>query len=122
MCVSCCEPRTEVSGLSGEPRPEVSGLSLSPKTPPSAHTGADILGGATQSGSLDFTANLNPNSLQVLHPCYLEPGLASAAPGSRWQFERQGYFCVDPDSKPGKLVFNRTVGLKDSWAKAQKKQ
>jgi glutaminyl-tRNA synthetase len=74
------------------------------------------------SADVDFTANLNPNSLQVLHPCYLEPSLAGAAPGSRWQFERQGYFCVDGDSKPGQLVFNRTVGLKDSWAKAQKKQ
>src|SRR5690348_5985666 len=65
----------------------------------------------------DFTANLNPNSLDVLRGCKLEPSLATAAVGSRYQFERLGYFCVDPDSDPGKLVFNRTVALKDTWAK-----
>ncbi len=65
----------------------------------------------------DFTANLNPNSLEVLRGCQLEPSLATAAVGSRYQFERLGYFCVDPDSAPGKLVFNRTVALKDTWAK-----
>ena len=52
----------------------------------------------------------------------LEPSLANAAAGSRYQFERLGYFCVDPDSKPGKPVFNRTVALKDTWAKVEKKQ
>jgi glutaminyl-tRNA synthetase len=65
----------------------------------------------------DFTANLNPNSLEVTTSAKLEPSLANAAIGSRYQFERLGYFCVDPDSKPGKPVFNRTVALKDSWAK-----
>ena len=65
----------------------------------------------------DFTTNLNPNSLEVLRGCQLEPSLAGAAVGSRYQFERLGYFCVDPDSVPGKLVFNRTVALKDTWAK-----
>ena len=65
----------------------------------------------------DFTANLNPNSLEVLRGCKLEPSLATAAVGSRYQFERLGYFCVDLDSAPGKLVFNRTVALKDTWAK-----
>ena len=69
----------------------------------------------------DFTDNLNPNSLEVLPRCYVEPSLADAQPGDRFQFERQGYFCVDPDSTPGKLVFNRTVGLKDTWAKVQQK-
>jgi len=73
----------------------------------------------------DFTANLNPNSLEILTSCRVEPSLAGAAPGSRYQFERQGYFCVDPDSTDGKLVFNRTVALRDTWAKieeAQKRQ
>ncbi|MGA7906849.1 MAG: glutamine--tRNA ligase/YqeY domain fusion protein [Candidatus Sulfotelmatobacter sp.] len=70
----------------------------------------------------DFTANLNPNSLEVISDAKLEPSLASAAAGSRYQFERLGYFCVDPDSKPGKPVFNRTVALKDTWAKVEKKQ
>ena len=68
----------------------------------------------------DFLSNLNPNSLETLANCYVEPSLAGARPGSRYQFERQGYFCVDPDSSNGKLVFNRTVGLKDSWAKIEK--
>ncbi|MGA8442270.1 MAG: glutamine--tRNA ligase/YqeY domain fusion protein [Candidatus Sulfotelmatobacter sp.] len=70
----------------------------------------------------DFTANLNPNSLEVIANAKLEPSLAHAAVGSRYQFERLGYFCVDPDSKAGKLVFNRTVALKDTWAKVEKKQ
>jgi len=64
----------------------------------------------------DFTANLNPNSLEVLTSCRVEPSLAGAAPGSRCQFERQGYFCVDPDSSDGNLVFNRTVALRDPLA------
>ena len=70
----------------------------------------------------DFTTNLNPQSLEVLTNCKLEPSLANAAIGSRYQFERLGYFCVDPDSKPGKPVFNRTVALKDTWAKIEKGQ
>jgi len=71
---------------------------------------------------LDFTANLNPNSLEVITNARLEPSLANAAAGDRYQFERLGYFCVDPDSKPGRPVFNRTVALKDTWAKVEKKQ
>ena len=68
----------------------------------------------------DYRTNLNPDSLQVLKECRIEPSLANAAPGSRYQFERQGYFCVDSvDSKPGALVFNRTVPLRDSWAKTE---
>ena len=69
----------------------------------------------------DFTASLNPHSLEVLTPCKAEPSLAGAAPGNRYQFERLGYFCVDRDSSPGKLVFNRTVALKDTWAKIEQK-
>lgn len=70
----------------------------------------------------DFTSNLNPNSLQVLKDCRVEPSLANAKPLSRFQFERLGYFCLDQDSKEGKLVFNRTVNLRDEWAKIQKAQ
>jgi len=70
----------------------------------------------------DFTANLNPNSLEVIANAKLEPSLADAAVGGRYQFERLGYFCVDPDSKAGNLVFNRTVALKDTWAKVERKQ
>ena len=69
----------------------------------------------------DITENLNPNSLEVLTGCKLEPSLAGAAPGTRCQFERLGYFCVDPDTTPGKPVFNRTITLRDTWAKIQKK-
>lgn len=65
--------------------------------------------------------NLNPDSLVVLQGCKLEPSLAEARPGERFQFERKGYFCVDPDTRPGKLVFNRTVTLRDPWAKLQGK-
>ncbi len=72
---------------------------------------------------LDYRANLNPNSLEVLSDCYVEPSLKNAAPGSRFQFERLGYFCVDTgDSTPEKPVFNRTVTLKDTWAKIEKAQ
>ncbi|MBZ5531779.1 MAG: glutamine--tRNA ligase/YqeY domain fusion protein [Acidobacteriia bacterium] len=70
----------------------------------------------------DFTVNLNPNSLETVRDAKLEPSLAGAKPGDRYQFERLGYFCVDRDSTPGKLVFNRTVALKDTWAKVEKKQ
>jgi glutaminyl-tRNA synthetase len=69
----------------------------------------------------DFTANINPNSLEVLQNCWLEPGIAGAEPFSRYQFERVGYFCVDPDSTSDQLIFNRTVGLRDQWAKLQKR-
>lgn len=68
-----------------------------------------------------FTDYLNPHSLDVITGCRLEPGLADAAPGSRFQFERLGYFCADSaDSTPGRLVFNRTVTLKDEWEKIKK--
>jgi glutaminyl-tRNA synthetase len=69
----------------------------------------------------DFTANLNPLSLEVLSECKVEPSLAVATAGSRYQFERLGYFCADRDSPAGKVVFNRTVALKDTWAKIEKK-
>ena len=70
----------------------------------------------------DFTANLNPNSLEVVRGCKLEPSLRDAAPGARYQFERLGYFCVDLDSKPEGLVFNRTAALRDTWAKIEKRE
>jgi glutaminyl-tRNA synthetase len=75
---------------------------------------------APEGGS--FLDNLNPASLEVLTNCVVEPSLRGAAPGSRYQFERTGYFCVDSDSAEGKLIFNRTVSLKDSWAKIEKTQ
>ncbi len=73
-------------------------------------------------GGQSYTDFLNPNSLEALPACRLEPGLAGAEVGSRYQFERIGYFCVDPDSTEGSPVFNRTVTLRDTWAKIQKAQ
>jgi glutaminyl-tRNA synthetase len=70
----------------------------------------------------DWTAYLNPQSLERLTGCLVEPSLKSAGPGSGFQFERLGYFSVDPDSSPGRLVLNRTVSLKDAWARLDKRQ
>ncbi|MGA2567661.1 MAG: glutamine--tRNA ligase/YqeY domain fusion protein [Pseudolabrys sp.] len=74
------------------------------------------------SGGENFTADLNPNSMEVLTGARLEPALADAQPEAPVQFERQGYFCLDPDSKPGQPVFSRTIGLRDTWAKDQAKE
>ena len=70
----------------------------------------------------DVLDNLNPNSIEIIADAKVEPSLADATAGSRYQFERLGYFSADPDSKPGKPVFNRTVALKDAWARVEKKQ
>jgi glutaminyl-tRNA synthetase len=71
----------------------------------------------------EFTTYINPNSLEILANCMVEPSLSEAKPGSRYQFERLGYFCVDAkDSAEGSLVFNRTVTLRDTWARILKAQ
>lgn len=70
--------------------------------------------------TVDWKAQINPSSLERLTNCCVEPALKDAAPGKHYQFERTGYFCVDSDSKPGQLVFNRTVSLRDTWAKIEK--
>ncbi|MBI4690618.1 MAG: glutamine--tRNA ligase/YqeY domain fusion protein [Nitrospirae bacterium] len=70
----------------------------------------------------DFKTDINPKSLEILRNCKIEPGLASSKAGDRFQFERIGYFCVDHDSSEGKLIFNRTVTLRDTWAKIEKSQ
>lgn len=70
----------------------------------------------------DFLSNINPDSLQVLEQCFVEPNLAGAKAGSTYQFERQGYFCVDPDTDGQTLIFNRTVALRDTWAKIEARQ
>ena len=69
----------------------------------------------------DWLAHLNPDSLAVIRDAKLEPSLVHAEPGSRWQFERTGYFCADTDSRPGAPVFNRTVTLRDTWAKIEQR-
>jgi len=65
----------------------------------------------------DYLSSLNPRSLELVPGAWIEPALAGAAPGTQVQFERIGYFCADPDSTPGRPVWNRTVTLRDSWAK-----
>jgi glutaminyl-tRNA synthetase len=70
----------------------------------------------------DFLSYINPNSIEVPEKSFVEASLADAKPGEKFQFERTGYFCVDADSQPGKLVFNRTVTLKDAWARIEKQQ
>jgi len=70
----------------------------------------------------DYTDALNPASLEILTGCRAEPSVAAAAVGTRYQFERRGYFCVDPDSSPDAPVFNRTVGLRDTWARIEKRR
>ena len=71
---------------------------------------------------VDWKTTVNPNSLEVLKGCRMEPGLVNATPGERYQFERLGYFCVDPDSSAGSPVFNRTVTLRDTWVRIEKRQ
>ncbi|HDS30505.1 MAG TPA: glutamine--tRNA ligase/YqeY domain fusion protein [Firmicutes bacterium] len=73
-----------------------------------------------ESEGSDFKSFINPNSIEILTNCKIEPGIKGVTPGFRCQFERLGYFCVDPDSSGERLVFNRTVTLKDQWVKAQK--
>jgi glutaminyl-tRNA synthetase len=77
--------------------------------------------GAAEAQGLDYTHFLNPRSETVLRDCRVEPSLAAIAPGTALQFERLGYFAVDADAKPDALVFNRTVTLRDEWAKVQKR-
>ena len=84
----------------------------------SLFTDEEDASGAEGDGLLD---GLNPDSLTVLENCKLEPALADLPLGETVQFERQGYFCLDADATPDKPVFNRTVGLRDSWAKTRKK-
>ena len=69
----------------------------------------------------DYKTNLNPDSLKIVYPAYVESGLKTSKPGNLYQFERQGYFCIDYDSSDKRLIFNRTVALRDSWAKISKK-
>lgn len=75
-----------------------------------------------EEGDQDFTSLLNPNSLEIRPAARIEPSVLGAAPLARYQFERVGYFCVDKDSTPQRLIFNRTVGLRDTWAKIEKSQ
>jgi glutaminyl-tRNA synthetase len=81
----------------------------------------DYLLKADADNQKDFITALNPNSLTVLSECRIEPSVAWVSQGTKYQFLREGYFCVDKDSRKEHLVFNRVVGLRDSWAKAKRK-
>ncbi|MFW5730909.1 MAG: glutamine--tRNA ligase/YqeY domain fusion protein [Desulfonatronovibrionaceae bacterium] len=78
--------------------------------------------GEDEKKGVDFVSHINPDSLKVAKSCFAEPSLAKVNPGEKFQFERLGYFCVDPDSEPGRPVFNRTVTLRDAWARIQKRK
>ena len=82
----------------------------------------DQIDEAAAARGADWKSNLNPRSLEVISPAYVEPSLKAASAGQRYQFERLGYFCVDPETRPGALVFNRTVDLKDTWARIEKRR
>ncbi|MEK7710916.1 MAG: glutamine--tRNA ligase/YqeY domain fusion protein [Planctomycetota bacterium] len=113
-------------GGATEPRPLGSGPSPSPFQGEGRGEGASHTAGPGTpplgvGDKRDWKSNLSPNSLEVVLPAWVEPSVKAASPGARYQFERVGYFCVDPDSTADKLVFNRTVTLKDAWAKIEKK-
>ncbi|MFN8528090.1 MAG: hypothetical protein U0670_05725 [Anaerolineae bacterium] len=79
-----------------------------------------VAGASDMDDDKDFTDYLNPNSMKIIERAYIEPNAQGAQPETHYQFERLGYFTVDADTTPNKLVFNRTVTLKDEWAKLQK--
>ena len=88
--------------------------------PAEVHLYDQLFNNPEPESSGDFLADINPDSKQVLTQCLVEPSLKDAQPGDKFQFERVGYFCVDTNSEPGKLIFNRTVSLRDTWAKIKK--
>ncbi len=105
-------PSNGLARRGGEGRGEGAAVDRGPQS-------SALSGSARVPAAADWKSNLNPDSLQIVR-AKIEPSVAGAAPGARYQFERLGYFCVDADSEPGRLVFNRTVSLKDTWAKVAK--
>ncbi|MCH7596904.1 MAG: glutamine--tRNA ligase/YqeY domain fusion protein [Planctomycetes bacterium] len=116
-----CEVRLYDHLIAPDEQTPESGNNPEPRASARANSGATQKAATAETNPADWKASLNPNSLTVQFGGFIEPSVAEAAPGTRYQFERIGYFCVDPDSSPGKLVFNRTVTLKDKWAKIAKK-
>ena len=92
-------------------------VSASHGIPAEVHIYDRLFNNPDPEASGDFIADLNPDSRQILTNCFVEPSLKDVQPGEKFQFERMGYFCVDTRSKQDKLIFNRTVGLRDTWAK-----
>ncbi|CAI4033508.1 glutamine--tRNA ligase [Nitrospira tepida] len=121
-CTYDPETRSGGSGAGRKVKSTIHWVSAARAVPAEARLYEQLLNEASPGDEQDFVSCLNPDSVQILRGCLVEPGLAEAKPGLRVQFERLGYFCVDPDSTAQRLVFNRTVALRDTWAKIEKAQ
>ena len=121
-CTYDPETRSGGSGAGRKVKSTIHWVSAAWAVPAEVRLYAHLLNEASPGDERDFVACLNSDSAQILEGCLVEPSLAQAKPGLRVQFERLGYFCVDPDSTAHKLVFNRTVALRDTWAKIEKAQ
>lgn len=121
-CTYDPETRSGGSGAGRKVKSTIHWVSAARAVPAEVRLYEQLLNEASPGDEQDFVSCLNPDSVQILRGCLVEPGLAEAKPGLRVQFERLGYFCVDPDSTAQRLVFNRTVALRDTWAKIEKAQ
>ena len=121
-CTYDPETRSGGSGAGRKVKSTIHWVSAAGALPAEVRLYEHLLNEAGPGEERDFVSSLNPDSVQILRRCLVEPSLAQAKPGLRVQFERLGYFCVDPDSTAQTLVFNRTVALRDTWAKIEKAQ
>jgi glutaminyl-tRNA synthetase len=121
-CTYDPETRSGGSGAGRKVKSTIHWVSAARAVPAEVRLYEHLLNEASPGDERDFVSGLNPDSVQVLRGCLVEPSLAQSKPGLRVQFERLGYFCVDPDSTAHELVFNRTVALRDTWAKIEKAQ
>ncbi|HSE59850.1 MAG TPA: glutamine--tRNA ligase/YqeY domain fusion protein [Nitrospiraceae bacterium] len=121
-CTYDPETRSGGSGAGRKVKSTIHWVSAVRAIPAEVRLYAQLLNEASPGDEQDFVSCLNPESVQILRGCLVEPSLAEAQPGLRVQFERLGYFCVDPDSTAQRPVFNRTVALRDTWAKIEKAQ
>jgi glutaminyl-tRNA synthetase len=121
-CTYDPETRSGGSGAGRKVKSTIHWVSAARAVPAEVRLYEHLLNEASPGDERDFVACLNSDSAQILEGCLVEPSLAQAKPALRVQFERLGYFCVDPDSTAHKLVFNRTVALRDTWAKIEKAQ
>jgi glutaminyl-tRNA synthetase len=121
-CTYDPETRSGGSGAARKVKSTIHWVSAARAVPAEVRLYENLLNEASPGDERDFVSCLNASSLQIIRDCRVEPSLAQAVPGLRVQFERLGYFCVDPDSTAQNLVFNRTVALRDTWAKIEKTQ
>lgn len=124
QCTYDAETKSGGSGANRKVKSTIHWVSAEHALPAEVRLYEPLLGDAevSEEAEKDFVETLNPRSRQILTECRVEPSLAGAPVGARYQFERQGYFCVDADSSPARVVFNRTVALRDAWAKIDKKK